>query len=190
MDILEFLRQNEEVTEMLCDLCDIKILPDFKLPQDEFGHLVYSIPGKTFAKDNAGSEYILLEDGSVGYWGSEGKTGRISDNIINFFEFMVNCPYWKNYVGSMPYEDIEELRRFTSEIYEEHVEAEQEYWDEEFSEVQKELAENLGVNLYDDVAEKVLIKFYHSATREPRLIATYTEEGGSTHCNSGSLFEE
>ena len=41
---------------------------------------------------------FLLEDDSTGYWGSEGKVGRIADNLTDFFELIVNCPYWIDYL--------------------------------------------------------------------------------------------
>ncbi len=47
-----------------------------------------------FAGAGSGSEYILLDHGSIGFWGSEGECDRIADNLKEFFEFMVNCPYW------------------------------------------------------------------------------------------------
>lgn len=189
MEIITLLQNNRELNEFLCDLCDIEILPDFKEPQNEFGCLRYSIQGKTFAKDKSGGEYILLSDGSVGHWNSEGGTGRIAESLRDFFIFVVNCPYWKDCVIAEPYKNIENLRQFVSEIYEEYIEAEQEYWDEDLIEVQKELAEEIGVPLHHAPAEEVLMKFYHSAVREPRLVGTYTEKDGSEHSNSGSLFE-
>ena len=189
MEIINLLRDNIEVNELLRDFCDIEILQDYKEPQDQHGRLSYSIPGKAFAKDKSGGEYILLQDGSVGHWSSEGQIGRISENLNDFFTFVVNCPYWKDYVVKKPYENIEALRQFASEIYDEYVEEEQEYWEDDLGEVQKELAEKIGVSLYNNVPEKVLMKFYHSATREPRMYATYTEDDGSKHSNSGSLFE-
>ena len=154
MEIITLLRDNKEVNELLCDLCDIEILPDFKEPQDQHGHLSYSIPGKVFAKDKSGGEYILLQDWSVGHWSSEGKTGRIAENLKDFFAFVVNCPYWKNYVAKVPYENIEGLRQFASEIHEEYVEEEQGYWDEDLDKIQKELAEKIGVSLYNALAEE------------------------------------
>ena len=70
MDLLAMLRENPDLSDLLCDVCDVAILPEVQTPQDEGGHLTYNLSGKTFAKAGSGSEYILLEDGSVGYWGS------------------------------------------------------------------------------------------------------------------------
>ena len=90
MDYMKLLREDSSLSELLCDVCDIEILPEFEMPQDECGHLSYNIPGKTFARAGSGSEYILLEDGSIGFWGSEGECGRIADSLKDFFELMVN----------------------------------------------------------------------------------------------------
>lgn len=149
MDLLKKLREDNDLSDLLCDVCDVEILSEFKSPQDEGGHLTYNIAGKTFAKARSGSEYILLEDGSIGYWGSEGE--------------------------------------FAREIFEEHKENAQE---DEFDlcEAQQELADSLGIEIKEDVTE-ILMCFYHCAKRNPRFIQTYTENDGSTHSSTGSLFD-
>ena len=122
MDIIKFIRCNREVSELLEEICDVSILPILKEPQNQNGQLKYNIAGMTFAKEKSGSEYILLEDDSIGYWGSEGKVGRIADNLTDFFELIVNCPYWIDYLDCSQYSSKERLRRFANIIYEEHVE--------------------------------------------------------------------
>ena len=91
----------------------------------------------TFAKEKSGSEYILLEDDSIGYWGSEGKVGRIADNLKDFFELIVNCPYWIDYLDCSQYSSKERLRRFANIIYEEHVEMFEEDMDVQLGELQR-----------------------------------------------------
>lgn len=189
MDMMKLLQQDENLSGLLCDMCDIKILSEFKSPQDEFGHLAYSISGKTFAKEGSGSEYILLEDGSVGFWGSEGESGRIADSLYDFFAFMVNCPFWRDYVNAAAYQNRKSLQNFARELMEEHRQMMEEDMDMDLEETQKELAEGLGIPLDSDISN-MLMKFYHSATREPFLITTYTENDGSTHSNTGSLFKQ
>ena len=189
MDIIKKLQEDGDLAETLCDICDVNILPEFISPQDERGHLTYSIHGKTFAKKGTGSEYILLEDGSVGFWGSEGEGGRIEDTLYDFFVLMVYCPFWREYVSSGVYQDMESLHEFAEELYEEHREMYQEDMEIDLREVQQKLADGLGITLDDDVS-KILMKFYHCANREIRLTATYTEDDGSKHSNSGSLFED
>lgn len=187
MDLLKKLREDYDLSDLLCDVCDVEILSEFKSPQDEGGHLTYNIAGKTFAKARSGSEYILLEDGSIGYWGSEGECGRIADSLNDFFELMVHCPDWLDYVYEEEYQDREELSEFAREIFEEHKENAQE---DEFDlcEAQQELADSLGIEIKEDVTE-ILMCFYHCAKRNPRFIQTYTENDGSTHSSTGSLFD-
>lgn len=187
MDFIKMLREDHDLADLLCDVCDIEILPEFKAPEDEFGHLSYNMPGQTFARAGSGSEYLLLADGSVGFWGSEGECGRIADNLTEFFELMVNCPYWEDYLEEEEYADGESLAEFAREIYEEHVE---DAGDSDFDlqEAQRELAARFGVDIKADVSD-LLMRFYHCTTREPRFVSTYTEHDGSAHSGTGSLFD-
>lgn len=186
MDFIKMFLEDTDLSDLLSDVCDIKILPIPRLPEDEFGHLSYNIPGKTFAIAGSGSEYILLEDGSVGFWGSEGACGRIADNLEEFFEFMANCPYWQDYLDESEYHDMESLSDFANEVFAEHVENAE---DIEFDlpAAQQELMKRLGIEKAN--AADILMKFYHCTTRKPRFISTYTENDGSAHSGTGSLFE-
>lgn len=188
MDFIKFLREDKDLSDLLCDVCDIEIFPEFKTPQDECGHLTYNISGKTFARAGSGSEYILLEDGSIGFWGSEGACGRIADNLQEFFEFMVNCPYWQDYLDEEEYQDQEELREFAREVYEEHVENDADLCSFDLPEAQQELACCMGIEKKTDVVD-ILMRFYYCTKREPRFVSTYTENDGSTHSGTGSLFD-
>ena len=187
MDFIKILREDPDLSDLLCDVCDMEIFPEFKTPQDESGRLSYNISGKTFARTGSGSEYILLEDGSIGFWGSEGKCGRIADNLQEFFEFMVNCPCWLDYLDEGEYQDRESLHEFAKEVFEEHMEnaADMEF---DLSEAQQELADRLGIEKKEDVAD-ILMRFYHCTRREPRFISTYTENDGSIHSGTGSVFD-
>lgn len=110
-----------------------------------------------------------------------------ADSLNDFFELMVHCPDWLDYVYEEEYQDREELSEFAREIFEEHKENAQE---DEFDlcEAQQELADSLGIEIKEDVTE-ILMCFYHCAKRNPRFIQTYTENDGSTHSSTGSLFD-
>lgn len=184
MNFIEMLRKDQDLADLLYDVCDMEILPEYVTPEDEFGHLTYNISGKTFARSGSGSEYILLEDDSVGYWGSEGECGRIADNLKEFFEFMINCPCWMDYLEEDEYQDRDDLRAFAEEIFEEHAEE----IDFDLPEAQQELADRLGIQKEADVTD-LLMRFYHCTKREPRFFSTYRENDGSTHSGTGSLFD-
>ena len=188
MDFIKMLREDNGLSDLLRDVCDIEIFPEFKMLQDECGHLVYNISGKTFAGAGSGSEYILLEDGSIGFWGSEGSCGRIADNLQEFFEFMVNCSYWQDYLEEDEYQDREELNKFAREVYEEQIENETDLCGFDLPGAQQELANRMGIERKTDVVD-LLLRFYYCTKREPRFVFTYTEDAGSTHSGTGSLFD-
>lgn len=187
MDYIKMLREDRRLSDLLCDVCDIEVLPEFRIPEDEFGHLTYNIAGKTFARAGSGNEYILLEDGSIGFWGSEGECGRIADNLKDFFEFMVNCPHWLDYLDEEEYCDRGSLEVYAREVFEEHID---DIEDMEFDlvEAQQELADRFGIEKKTDVTD-ILMRFYQCTKREPRFISTYREDDGSIHSGTGSLFD-
>lgn len=159
MDFIKMLREDNDLSELLCDVCDIEILSEFKTPEDD----------------------------SIGFWGSEGACGRIADNLQEFFEFVVNCPYWKDYLNESAYQDWEELKELAREVYEE-LKNEVDQCGFDLPKAQQELADRMGLEKKADIVD-LLMRFYDCTKREPRLIATYTENDGSTHSGTGSLFD-
>ncbi len=174
----------EECFELLRDGFNVELLEDFEDPENEGGHLTYSIPGKTFARDGSGGEYILLKDGSVGYWGSEGQCGRLAESRKEFFTLIVNCPWWMDVVNACNYGDPFE----SDESLQELIDGLREEYSHISPEIREQAAEELCVELEEDLVS-LLRKFYDCATREPRLYTTYREDDGSTHDSSGSLLE-
>ena len=187
MDLLKTLRENCDLLALLSTVCDVEILPELKTPEDEFGHLTYNVSGKTFAVAGSGSEYILLEDGSVGYWGSEGACGRIADSLHDFFEFVLHCPYWQDYLCEEVYQDREKLGKFAKENFERLKESFKADGFDLF-EAQQKLADYLRIEKKADVVD-ILMRFYCCTKREPRFIQTYTEADGDSHSGTGSLFD-
>lgn len=187
MEYIKELCKDHDLSDLLSTACDVEILSKFREPEDEFGHLTYNIPGMTFAQDASGSEYILLEDGSVGYWGSEGECGRIADDLHDFFEFVIHCPYWQDYLCEEVYQDREKLRAFAKENFERLKES---FLEDGFdlSEAQQKLADHLKIEIKADAVD-ILMRFYHCTKREPRFIQTYTEDDGSLYSGTGSLFD-
>ena len=187
MDILEKLRNDSELAEKLKTVCDVEILDELKEPDDYDGHLTFNIQGKAFGRDASGSEYILLDDGTVCYHGSEGQNGRMAESIEEFFELVVNCPYWIDYLNKKLYKNTGKLNKKIIELEEECLEEEYEEDGASLKEVQRELAAGLGIELVENVAD-ILIKFYESGNRNPRFIVTFKENDGSNTHGSGILF--
>lgn len=186
--MLESLRNNEKLARMMADICDVDVFPQLKQPDNAEGRLTFSMSGQTFAHDGSGSEYIIFDDGSVGIYDSDGRCGRIADSLRDFFVFMVNCPFWCDYIIKDYYSDMEALRELAAEAFEGHCEMAREEVGIDLRAIQKELAAGLGITLYEDIAQDVLVKFYESATRAPKLYAAFRENDGSVTRGSGSLF--
>ena len=175
---------NEEIMDMLRDSFDVELLQEHEEPETEDGHLTYSIPGKTFARDGSGGEYILLDDGTVGYWGTEGQCGRLAESLSDCFTLIVNCPWWMDVANACHYGDPFE----SEETHQELIDELREEYDDLEPEMQEEAAEALEVELEEDLAA-LLRRFRDCAIREPRLVTRYQEDDGSITESSGSLLE-
>lgn len=185
--MLNTIKTNKGLSKSLLKIFDFQMLDELNEPEDEDGHLTYNIKGKTFGKCGDGSEYILLEDGTIGYWGSEGQLGRIADNIDEFFELIINCPYWEDYVKEEMYINSEVLSQFAKETFEDYMM----FMEEDNIDLRKEqkyIAKELGIKLYDNLAE-VLSRFYLTANREPKFYGEFTEDDGSKNIISQTLFK-
>ncbi len=173
----------EEILDLLRDCFDLELLNEQEESESEGGHLTYSIPGKTFARDGSGGEYILLADGTVGYWGSEGQCGRLAESLRDCFTLIINCPWWMDVANTCrwgdPFERDEALQALIDELRDEYSHI--------GPETQQQAAQALGAALEDDLVS-LLRRFRACATREPRLYTTYRENDGSTHDSAGSIF--
>ncbi len=79
MDYLDILRNDAKLAEDFDTLFDFRLLDALEERDTAEGRCTFSVTGMAFAVDGAGGEYHLLEDGSIGYWSSEGAAGRLAD---------------------------------------------------------------------------------------------------------------
>lgn len=188
IDMLDIIRSNDEIHICLENVFDINLLEEFRDIYDEDGHLKFNYEGKVFAIDGSGGEYILLNDGSIGFSGSEGRIGRIAEDVNDLFELVINCPYWEDYLNKEVYQDIEELRDFANNNFKTLLE-DMRLDGIDLRNKQDMLAKELNLNLYSDIAQKVLVKLYEVSHRETTFYGEYTEADGEKHRSSGTLFE-
>ena len=81
MDYLKALRDDSDLAEKFDSLFDFFLLDELS-PRDEAdGRATFTLPGMAFARDGSGGEYHLLEDGSIGYYSSEGEAGRLAESM-------------------------------------------------------------------------------------------------------------
>ena len=73
MDKLQYIRENEQLNILLMNECDIYFYKETGDTQFLENNEEYSLGCKSFAQDGSGGEYVFLEDGSIGFIGSEGE---------------------------------------------------------------------------------------------------------------------
>ena len=105
MGYLDILRNDAKLAENFDTLFDFRLLDALEERDTAEGRCTFSVPGMAFAVDGAGGEYHLLEDGSIGYWSSEGAAGRLAESIDDLFHLIVFSICWHDYCDSSKYSD-------------------------------------------------------------------------------------
>ena len=82
MDYLKILHENPDLADEFDSLFDFFLLDELSPRDDAEGRCTFSLPGKAFARDGSGGEYHLLEDGSIGYYSSEGEACAAESNVV------------------------------------------------------------------------------------------------------------
>ena len=85
MDYLKILHENPDLADEFDSLFDFFLLDELSPRDDAEGRCTFSMPGMAFARDGSGGEYHLLEDGSIGYYSSEGEAGRLAESMDDLF---------------------------------------------------------------------------------------------------------
>ena len=88
MDYLKILHENPDLADEFDSLFDFFLLDELFPRNDAEGRCTFSLPGMAFARDGSGGEYHLLEDGSIGYYSSEGEAGRLAESITPVMGFV------------------------------------------------------------------------------------------------------
>ena len=81
MELWEQINNNTELHTMLmreCDICFYKQLQEIRFLENNEN---YSMQAKAFAHDASGGEFVLLQDESIGFIGSEGEVGRTVTSV-------------------------------------------------------------------------------------------------------------
>ena len=89
MGYLDILRNDAKLAEDFDTLFDFRLLDALEERDTAEGRCTFSVPGMAFAVDGAGGEYHLLEDGSIGYWSSEGAASRLAESMDDLFHLII-----------------------------------------------------------------------------------------------------
>ena len=95
MDYLKKLRENPDLAKEFDILFDFSLLDELTERDEAEGRCTFTLPGMAFARDGSGGEYHLLEDGSIGYYSSEGEAGRLAESMDDLFSLIVSCICWR-----------------------------------------------------------------------------------------------
>ena len=179
MDYLEILRNDTKLAEEFDMLFDFRLLDGLEERDTAEGRCTFSLAGKAFAVDGSGGEYHLLEDGSIGYWSSEGEAGRLAESMEDLFYLIMFSICWHDYCDSSKYTNAAIL---------------EEYGQNKQSDITSyspmELWEPL-MNAFkmpvDTKLTPILQTFYDAAHRAPLYTSYFHEDDGSV-TESQSLF--
>ena len=96
-DYLKKLRENPDLAKEFDILFDFSLLDELTERDEAEGRCTFTLPGMAFARDGSGGEYHLLEDGSIGYYSSEGEAGRLAESMDDLFSLIMRTPkHWRN----------------------------------------------------------------------------------------------
>ena len=165
MDLLEKVKNNDKIKKFFYQYCDFDPYENLKDTNDLNGEMKFNINNKAFGMAGDGSEFLILEDGTIALNGSEGYVGRIADSMKDFFALLINFPcFWDFMIYDIFLEKNKEM--FHARLSK----AMEELKDRrEFEYLRKEAAIYLNIMLDDDVVNNTALKFYNCVMREPRL---------------------
>ena len=183
MDILEYIRGNEELNNILMNECDIYFYEETRATQFLENNEKYSLGCKAFAQDGSGGEFVFLEDNSIGFIGSEGEVGRVAENLNELLTFLIHAGFISDFSCKHIYKNKELLNKYctgyVSKIRESY-KAENKDWDE----IRESIANRLSLPFNPYKLADFAITFYKAATREPIFSCTYPGGEEEYTCDS------
>ena len=160
MDYLKVIKNNSELAEKLDELCDFFLHDEFtELDKDyEYSKVKFQV----FGADASGGSFGYIGEGDVsslpiGYSSSEGQSGKIAENVSDFFHLIVFCPFWH---------DILTIDRLNDKNYAVKTENEHKSHYENYDEMQNFACGQLGLKKTPDILEKL----YKALTSEPKFV--------------------
>ena len=91
MEKLEAIRDNNHLRNLLLAECDICFYDEIREVQFSYNNEEYSLACQALAQDGSGGEYVVLEDQSIGFIGSEGQVGRVAESINDLLTFLLHA---------------------------------------------------------------------------------------------------
>lgn len=92
-----------------CDICFYKQIGEVQFLEN---NEIYSMECKAFAHDASGGEFVLLQDGSIGFIGSEGEVGRVAESLEELLSFLISGGNIFDFNCKQIYQNVRLLKAF------------------------------------------------------------------------------
>ena len=183
MNQLQVIRENKQLRILLMQECDILFYDQLKEVEFSQNNEVYSLSPIAFAKDGSGGEYVILEDESIGFIGSEGQVGRVAESFDDLLTFLLHAGSISDFSCRLLYQNKDLLAKFCQGFINkarENYQSKGEKWDK----VRTLLAQELRLEFQPEKLQELALKFYQSAIRSPLFTCKYSHGEDEYVCDS------
>ena len=183
MDRLQIIRNNQHLKRLLLDECDIYFYDQIREVQFSNNDEEYSLACQSFAQDGSGGEFVILEDQSIGFIGSEGQVGRVAESLDELLTFLLHAGSITDFSCRLLYQNKDLLVKFCQGFINksrENYQSKGEEWDK----VRAGLAQELGLEFQPEKLQELAFNFYQSAIRTPLFTCKYGHGENEYVCDS------
>ena len=183
MNQLQVIREDNQLRNLLMKECDILFYDQLKEVKFSQNNEVYSLSPIAFAKDGSGGEYVILEDESIGFIGSEGQVGRVAESLDDLLTFLLHAGSISDFSYRLLYQNKHLLAQFCQGFINKarkNYQSKGEEWDK----VRVLLAQELGLEFKPEKLQELALKFYQSAIRTPLFTCKYSHGEDEYLCDS------
>lgn len=180
---LQVIREDKQLRILLMQECDILFYDQLKEVEFSQNNEVYSLSPIAFAKDGSGGEYVILEDDSIGFIGSEGQVGRVAESLDDLLTFLLHAGSISDFSCRLLYQNKDLLAKFCQGFIKkvrDNYRSKGEDWDK----VRAGIAKKLRIYFNPDKLEELAMNFYKTATRTPLFTCTYYHGDEEYSCDS------
>lgn len=183
MERLQIIRNNQHLRRLLLDECDIYFYDHIREVQFSNNNEEYSLACQAFAQDGSGGEFVILEDDSIGFIGSEGQVGRVAESLDDLLTFVLHACSISDFSCRLLYQNKDLLAKFCQRFINkarQNYQSKGEKWDK----VRTLLAQELGLEFQPEKLQELAFNFYQSAIRTPLFTCKYGHGENEYVCDS------
>lgn len=183
MERLQIIKNNQHLRRLLLDECDIYFYDHIREVQFSNNNEEYSLACQAFAQDGSGGEFVILEDDSIGFIGSEGQVGRVAESLDDLLTFVLHAGSISDFSCRLLYQNKDLLVKFCQGFINKarlNYQSKGEEWDK----VRILLAQELGLEFEPEKLQELAFNFYQSAIRTPLFTCKYGHGENEYVCDS------